>query len=141
MADKKLVEAITSRDVDFAQWYTDIVLKAELIDYTSVKGCMVIRPEGYALWVSRMERRLADAVEALKHTETIEELTDLNNAVFFIEEIAAKLPSDQPDAIEGVTVKSDVRSHGIFNLQGVRMNGEQLPAGLYIINGKKVVIN
>ena len=50
MADKKLVEAITSRDVDFAQWYTDIVLKAELIDYTSVKGCMVIRPEGYAVW-------------------------------------------------------------------------------------------
>ena len=99
-----------------------------------------VAPEGYALWISRMERRLVDAVEALKHTETIEELTDLNNAVFFIEEIAAKLPSDQPDAIEGVTVKSDVRSHGIYNLQGVRMNSENLPAGLYIVNGKKVVI-
>ena len=50
MADKKLVEAITSMEEDFAQWYTDVVKKAELIDYTSVKGCMAIKPEGYAIW-------------------------------------------------------------------------------------------
>lgn len=50
MADKKMVEAITSRDEDFAQWYTDIVKKADLIDYSSVKGCMIIRPYGYAIW-------------------------------------------------------------------------------------------
>ena len=50
MAEKKMVEAITSMDEDFAQWYTDIVKKAELIEYTSVKGCMVIRPYGYAIW-------------------------------------------------------------------------------------------
>ena len=51
MADnKKMVEAITSMDEDFAQWYTDVVKKAELIDYTSVKGCMVIKPAGYAIW-------------------------------------------------------------------------------------------
>ena len=50
MADKKMVEEITSMDVDFAQWYTDVVKKAELIDYTSVKGCMVIKPAGYAIW-------------------------------------------------------------------------------------------
>ncbi len=48
--DKKLVEAITSMDTDFAQWYTDVVKKAELIDYSSVKGCMVIKPAGYAIW-------------------------------------------------------------------------------------------
>ena len=48
--EKKLVEDITSMDVDFAQWYTDVVKKAELIDYTSVKGCMVIKPAGYAIW-------------------------------------------------------------------------------------------
>ena len=35
---------------DFAQWYTDVVKKADLIDYTSVKGCMVIKPAGYAIW-------------------------------------------------------------------------------------------
>ena len=40
--DKKMVEAITSMEEDFAQWYTDVVKKAELVDYTSVKGCMVI---------------------------------------------------------------------------------------------------
>lgn len=50
MAKKKMVEAITSMDVDFAQWYTDICKKAELVEYTSVKGCMVIRPYGYAIW-------------------------------------------------------------------------------------------
>ena len=49
-AKKKLVEAITPMDRDFAQWYTDIVKKADLIDYSSVRGCMVIRPYGYALW-------------------------------------------------------------------------------------------
>lgn len=48
--DKKLVEAITSMEEDFAQWYTDVVRKAELIDYTSVKGCMAIKPAGYAIW-------------------------------------------------------------------------------------------
>ena len=48
--DKKLVEAITSMDEDFAQWYTDVVLKAGLISYTNVKGCMAIKPAGYAIW-------------------------------------------------------------------------------------------
>ena len=50
MADKKLVEAITAREVDFAQWYTDVVKKAELTGYTSVKGFMVIKPAGFAIW-------------------------------------------------------------------------------------------
>lgn len=59
MADKKLVEAITSMEEDFAQWYTDVVKKAELIDYTSVKGCMVIRPAGYAIW-ELMQKQLDD---------------------------------------------------------------------------------
>ncbi len=48
--DKKLVEAITSMEDDFAKWYTDVVKKADLMDYTSVKGCMVFKPAGYALW-------------------------------------------------------------------------------------------
>ena len=49
-SNKKQVAEITAMDEDFAQWYTDIVKKAELIEYTSVKGCMVIRPYGYAIW-------------------------------------------------------------------------------------------
>ncbi|MBP3397111.1 MAG: proline--tRNA ligase [Clostridia bacterium] len=48
--EKKLVEQITSMEVDFAQWYTDVVKKAELMDYSSVKGCMIFRPYGYAIW-------------------------------------------------------------------------------------------
>jgi len=45
-----MVEQITSMDVDFAKWYTDVVKKAELADYSGVKGCMIIRPYGYAIW-------------------------------------------------------------------------------------------
>ncbi|MGN1223810.1 MAG: proline--tRNA ligase, partial [Ruminococcus sp.] len=48
--NQKMVDAITAMEDDFAQWYTDIVKKAELSAYTSVKGCMVIRPYGYAIW-------------------------------------------------------------------------------------------
>ncbi len=48
--NKKLVEEITSMEEDFSQWYTDVVKKAELISYSSVRGCMIIRPEGYAIW-------------------------------------------------------------------------------------------
>jgi len=48
--NKKLVEAITSMDVDFAQWYTDIVKKAELIEYSTVKGAVILRPYSYAIW-------------------------------------------------------------------------------------------
>lgn len=50
MAKEKLVTAITSMNEDFAQWYTDVVKKAELIDYSSVRGCMILRPNGYAIW-------------------------------------------------------------------------------------------
>ena len=51
MADKKkMVEAITSMEEDFAKWYTDIVKKADLADYSSVRGCTVVRPYGCAIW-------------------------------------------------------------------------------------------
>ncbi len=48
--NKKMVESITSRDHDFAQWYTDLCLKAELMDYSDVKGFIIYRPYGYAIW-------------------------------------------------------------------------------------------
>lgn len=47
---KQMVEKITNMDEDFAQWYTDVVTKAELIDYSSVRGSMIIRPYGYTIW-------------------------------------------------------------------------------------------
>ncbi len=62
--DKKLVEAITSMEVDFAQWYTDVVKKAELIEYSSVKGCMILRPNGYAIW-EHIQKGLDDRFKAI----------------------------------------------------------------------------
>lgn len=48
--NEEFVQQITCRDVDFPQWYTDVVLKADLVDYSPVRGCMVIKPYGYAIW-------------------------------------------------------------------------------------------
>ncbi|MGI6167092.1 MAG: proline--tRNA ligase [Eubacteriales bacterium] len=64
--EKRLVEQITPMDVDFAQWYTDIVKKAELADYSGVKGCMVIRPYGYAIW-ENIQRDLDARFKKLGH--------------------------------------------------------------------------
>lgn len=64
--NEKMVEQITSMDVDFAQWYTDVVKKAELADYSGVKGCMVIRPYGYAIW-ENIQRDLDARFKALGH--------------------------------------------------------------------------
>ncbi len=50
MAKEKKVEQITDMEQDFAQWYTDVCTKAELIGYTSVKGMFILRPYGYAIW-------------------------------------------------------------------------------------------
>ena len=63
MADKKMVEAITSMEEDFAQWYTDVCKKADLIDYTSVKGCMVFKPAGYAIW-ELIQKQMDDRFKA-----------------------------------------------------------------------------
>ena len=64
--NEKMVDAITSMEEDFAKWYTDICKKAELIEYTSVKGCMVIRPYGYAIW-ENIQKDLDARFKALGH--------------------------------------------------------------------------
>ena len=69
-------KGLTTRAADFSAWYNDIVLRAELADYSPVRGCMVIRPYGYALWENMqaatgpymdaaMRRRAVDYVESL----------------------------------------------------------------------------
>jgi len=60
------VAKITRRDQDYSQWYVDIVTRAEMADYAPVKGCMVIRPWGYAIW-ERMQRALDDMFKATGH--------------------------------------------------------------------------
>ncbi len=61
---KKLVQSITSREEDFAQWYTDVVREAKLCDYSGVKGCLNYLPNGYALW----EKIQADLDKRFKDT-------------------------------------------------------------------------
>ena len=48
--EKQFVQEITPMEVDFPQWYTDVIKKTDLVDYSPVKGFMVIKPYGYALW-------------------------------------------------------------------------------------------
>ena len=63
MADDK---KLTTRDADFSAWYNEVVLRSELADYSPVKGCMVIRPNGYGIW-ERMQRQLDDMFKATGH--------------------------------------------------------------------------
>ena len=64
--DKKFVEEITSMNQDFTQWYTDVIKKADLVDYSSVRGCMIIRPYGYAIW-EHIQKELDDRFKKTGH--------------------------------------------------------------------------
>ena len=63
MADDK---KLTPRATDFSAWYNEVVLRAQLADYAPVRGCMIIRPEGYGIW-ERMQRALDDMFKATGH--------------------------------------------------------------------------
>jgi len=64
--DMDFVKEITSKEQNFAQWYIDVVRKAELADYTTIKGCMVIRPYGYGLW-ENMQKGLDERIKKTGH--------------------------------------------------------------------------
>ncbi len=64
--EKEFVKEVTPREVDFSQWYLDIVLKAEMMDYAPVKGCMAIRPYGYAIW-ENIQRLLDRRIKETGH--------------------------------------------------------------------------
>jgi prolyl-tRNA synthetase len=66
MTTDRTLKEITPRSQDFSQWYLDVVLKAELADYGPVKGCMVIRPYGFALW-ENMQREMDTRFKELGH--------------------------------------------------------------------------
>ena len=86
---KKMVDSITSMDEDFAKWYTDVCKKAELVSYTSVKGCMVIRPYGYAIW-ENIQRILDGMFKELGHE-------NVNMPMFIPESLLKK----EADHVEG----------------------------------------
>lgn len=107
--DKKLVEQITSMEEDFAQWYTDVVIKAGLIDYTSVKGCMVLKPAGYAIWEliqSELDRRFKE--------------TGVEN-VYLPMFIPESLLQKEKDHVEGFAPEVAWVTHGGLNPLAERM--------------------
>ncbi len=93
-------KGITSRKEDYSQWYNDVVLKAELADYSPVKGCMVIRPNGYELW-ENMQRNLDLMIKRLGH----------RNAYFplFIPE---SFMTKEKEHVEGFAPECAVVTHG-----------------------------
>ena len=64
--EKKFVTHITPRNEDFSQWYTDVILQSELVDYAPVRGCMVVRPYGYAIW-ERIQQEMDSRFKATGH--------------------------------------------------------------------------
>src|SRR5712692_2034567 len=64
--DGGFVQEIADQSDDYSRWYTDVILKAELADYSPVRGCMVIRPYGYALW-ENMQAKLDARFKATGH--------------------------------------------------------------------------
>ena len=101
--DKKMVEAITSMEEDFAQWYTDVVKKAELVDYTSVKGCMVFKPAGYAIW-ELIQKQLDERFKA----------TGVEN-VYLPMFIPESLLQKEKDHVEGFAPEVAWVTHGGLN--------------------------
>ncbi|MGZ8456728.1 MAG: aminoacyl--tRNA ligase-related protein, partial [Gemmatirosa sp.] len=97
MADEK---KLTTRAADFSAWYNELVLRAELADYSPVRGCMVIRPNGYGIW-ERMQRALDDMFKATGHV----------NAYFplFIPE---SFLSKEAQHVEGFAPETAVVTHG-----------------------------
>ena len=67
--NKNFVKEITNIDENIAQWYTDIVIKAELADYTDTKGCIVIRPYGYAIWENIQNYMVILSAAVLRYAE------------------------------------------------------------------------
>ena len=114
MADK-----ITPRDEDYSQWYIDLVRSAKLADYSDVRGCMVIRPNGYAIW-EKMQAALDSMFKATGHV----------NAYFplFIPESYIQKEADH---IEGFAPECAVVTHG---------GGEELPEKLYVRPTSETVI-
>ena len=98
--DKEFVKEITPQSEDYSQWYLDVILKAQMMDYSPVKGCMVIRPYGYTLW-ENMQQGLDRRIKETGH----------KNAYFplFIPE---SLLQKEADHVEGFAPEVAWVTHG-----------------------------
>lgn len=121
--EKKLVEEITSMEADFTQWYTDVVKKAELMEYSTIKGFMILKPNGYALWENiqkELDQRFKD--------------NDVEN-VYMPMLIPESLLQKEKDHVEGFAPEVAWVTHGGLNeLQErlcIRPTSETLFCDLY----------
>jgi len=114
-----LAEKITPRDKDYSRWYTDIIQRAQLADYSPVKGCMVIRPHGFAIW-EKMQSALDAMIKATGHS----------NAYFplFIPESFMRKEADH---VEGFAPECAVVTHG---------GGKKLEEPLYVRPTSETII-
>lgn len=114
-----MAERITSRQTDYSRWYTDVILQAKLADYSPVKGCMVIRPNGYAVW----EKIQGTLDRMFKETGHV-------NAYFplFIPESFMKKEAEH---VEGFAPECAVVTHG---------GGEKLEEPLYVRPTSETII-
>ena len=111
MGKENFVKEITNIEEDFAQWYTDVVKKAELADYTDTKGCIAIRPYGYAIWenIQKYTEKGKDNSEELKEDE-VEKTSNLQASKSEgIEDLPEKLEKSETDLqeIESEETKED----------------------------------
>ena len=126
MADnKKLVEAITSMNEDFAQWYTDVVKKAELIDYSSVRGCMILRPNGYAIWENIQ-----------KNLDAMFKATGVEN-VYMPMFIPESLLQKEKDHVEGFAPEVAWVTHGGLEPLHIEIYQSFIINGVPLFDGKK----
>lgn len=127
MAKEKLVKAITSMEEDFAKWYTDVCIKAELVDYASVKGCMIIRPYGYAIW-ENIQREMDSRFKATGHENVYMPL--------FIPE---SLLQKEKDHVEGFAPEVAWVTHGGEELLEERMCVRPTSETLFCDHFKNIV--
>ena len=114
-----MAERITKRETDYSKWYTDIIIQGKLADYSPVKGCMVIRPNGYAIW-EKMQKYLDDMFKATGHV----------NAYFplFIPE---SFMQKEAEHVEGFSPECAVVTHG---------GGVKLEENLYVRPTSETII-
>ena len=114
-----LAQRITTREDDYSRWYTDIVLQSKMADYSPVKGCMVIRPNGYAIW-EKLQRQLDDMFKETGHV----------NAYFPLF-IPQSFMEKEAEHVEGFSPECAVVTHG---------GGEKLEENLYIRPTSETII-
>ena len=121
------LKEITKRDVDFAKWYTDVVKKADLVDYSSVKGSMIIRPYGYAIW-ENMQKMLDNKFKETGHE-------NLQMPMFIPESLLQK----EKDHVEGFAPEVAWVTHGGKEKLEERMCVRPTSETLFCEHFKKII--